>query len=88
MQLYFGDSLSRVTPIASLLKSSRNSLASQAPNREKDLEKFQFSRFLSFSRLTLATGSRVEAPVASLLRMLPTPFTTYSRVDLPIAKNT
>ena len=70
VQLCFSDSLSRVKPITSLLKSSRNSLASQAPNREKDLEKFQFSRFLSFSRLTLATGSRVEAPVASLLRML------------------
>ena len=70
MQLCFSDSLSRVKPITSLLKSSRNSLASQDPSREKDLEKLQFSGFLSFSRLTLATGSRVEAPVASLLRML------------------
>ena len=61
---------SHETPIASLLRSSCDSLASQAPNREKNLEKFQISRFLAFLRLTLVTSSWVEASVASLLRML------------------
>ena len=46
MQLSFGDSLSRVNPVMSLLSSSRDSLASQAPSREKDLEKI--SKFLGF----------------------------------------
>ena len=45
MQLCFSDSLSQVNPAVrlspELLKSSRDSLASQAPSREKDLEKFQ-----------------------------------------------
>ena len=61
---------SRETLIVSLRRSSRDSLVSQAPNREKDLEKFQFSGFLAFSQLTLTTGSRVEALVASLLKMI------------------
>ena len=51
--------------VASLLRSFRDSLASQAPSREKDLEKFQNFGFLGFSQFSLATGSRVEAPVAS-----------------------
>ena len=42
VQLCFGDSLLWVKLVASLLRSSCNSLASQAPNREKDLEKFQY----------------------------------------------
>ena len=61
---------SRETLVVSLTRSSRNSLASQAPSREKDLEKFQFSGFLAFSQLTLTTSSRVEALVASLLKMI------------------
>ena len=82
MQLCFSDSLSRVKPITSLLKSSRNSLASQDPSREKDLEKLQFSGFLSFSRLTLATGLQVEVPDTSLLKTL------RDLLDLSAAKNT
>ena len=39
-------------------------MVSQGPSCEKDLEKFQKSRFLAFSRLSLATCSRVEALVA------------------------
>ena len=43
-----------------------DSLVGQGPSRKKDLEKFQKSRFLAFSRLRLATCSGVEAPVVSL----------------------
>ena len=46
----FGDSLtghaSRKAPIASLLRSSHNSLASESPSHEKHLE--NFSKFLGF----------------------------------------
>ena len=73
VQLCFGDSASQVKQVASLLKSSHNSLASQAPSHKKDLENFQKYGFLAFSRFSLAIGSRVEALVAksrSLLRML------------------
>ena len=63
-QLTLMGQASRETSVASLLRSSHDSLASQAPSREKDLEKFQKSWFLGFSQLSFATGSRVEAPVA------------------------
>ena len=45
-----------------------NSLAGHSPSREKDLEFSQKFGFLDFSRLSLATCSRVEAPIARLLR--------------------
>ena len=50
-------------PVVSLHKALGDSLSSQGPSREKDLEKFQKLGFLGFLRLSLATGSRVEAPV-------------------------
>ena len=62
-RLCLASQASRETPVASLLRSFHDSLASQAPSREKDLEKFQKSWFLGFSQLNFATGSRVEAPV-------------------------
>ena len=45
-----------------------NSLAGKCFSREKGLEYFQKSRFSCFSRLRLATFSRVEGPVARRLR--------------------
>ena len=62
--LYLARQASRETPVDGLLISFHESLASQAPCRKKDLEKFQKSGFLEFLRLSLVTGSRVEAPVA------------------------
>ena len=63
---------SRVMPFASLLRSSRNSLVSESPNREKNLENFSkflgFFFFFPFSQLILAICLRVEAPIASLHR--------------------
>ena len=71
VQLYFGDSTSQVKPIASpqsraYTEAFGDSLASQGPSCEKDLEIFQNFGFLGSSQLSLATCSRVEAPVASL----------------------
>ena len=65
MKLCFGDSASWVKLVTSLLRSFHVSLASQTPSHEIDLEKFQKFGFLGFSLLSLATGSQVEAPVAS-----------------------
>ena len=56
---------SHVPPIASLLNSICDSLASQGLSCEKDLENFQKSGFLAFLWLSLATCLQVEAPVAS-----------------------
>ena len=60
---------SRAPPIASWLNLIRDSLASQGPSREKDLENFQKSGFLAFSWLSLATCLQVEAPVASFTQI-------------------
>ena len=70
-QLCFRDSLaghaSHEALVASLLRSSRDSLVSESPCRKKHLEFFfEISRFLAFLWLILATWSQVEAPVVSL----------------------
>ena len=62
-RLCLSSQASRKTPVASLLKSFCDSLASQAPSHKKDLEKFQNFGFLGFSQLCLVTGSLVEAPI-------------------------
>ena len=54
---------SREPLVASLLRSFRDSLVSQALSLEKDLEKFQTSKFFVFLQLSLVIGSRVEALV-------------------------
>ena len=61
---------SRIMPFVSLLRSSRDSLVSEFPNREKHLENFSkfLGFFFSFSQLILAICLRVEAPIASLHR--------------------
>ena len=76
---------SRETLIASLLKSSRDSLASQSPSCEKDLKKFQnfsvFSIFTTqFGDLFVSGRRYTEIFVAQLA--------TPSRVRLPVVKNT
>ena len=62
--LFCGSSQSRA-----YIEALGNSLVGQAPSREKDLEIFWKSRFLGFSWLSLATGSRAEALARGLLRM-------------------
>ena len=61
VQLCFSDSLSRVTPVVNLLRSSHYSLASQSPNCKKDLKKFQnfrvFSIFVTHFGDWFASGS-------------------------------
>ena len=61
--LYLAGQASRETLVMSLLRNFHDSLASQAPSCEKDLEKSQKSGFFGFLRLSLATGSWVEALV-------------------------
>ena len=65
----FGYSLvghaSRKAPVMSLLRISRDSLASESPSHKKQ---FKIFGFWSFSRLIFATWSRVEALVMSLHR--------------------
>ena len=55
---------SHMPQLQAYIEGSRDSMASQSPSREKDLEKFSKIRVLDFSRLTLVTCSQVEAPVA------------------------
>ena len=67
LQLTLVGQANRKTPIVSLLRSSRDSLASQSPSRKKYLE---ISGFLDFSRLNLVTYSWVETLVASLHKLI------------------
>ena len=54
---------SRMPQSQAYIEGSRDSMAGQSPSREKDLEFFQKFGILYFSRLYLATCSRVEASV-------------------------
>ena len=74
MQLCFNDSLYQVIKVKrphsqAYSEALRDSLASQAPSHEKDLEKFQKSGFSKFSQLMFATCLQVEALVVRLLRL-------------------
>ena len=85
VQLCFGDSTSRVKQVASLLRSFRDSLASQAPSHKKDLENYQKSGFFRI----FATQFGEWFMSGSFSREVYSEwFTTYSRVDLPVVKNT
>ena len=86
--LYLVGTASHEPLVTSLLRSFCDSLVGQALSRKKDLEKFQKFRFLAFSWLCLATGLRVEAPIASLLRLFHNSLRDLLRVDLSVVKNT
>ena len=69
VQPYFGNCASWVKQVASpqlrvYTKAPGDSLEGQGPSHEKYLENFQKSGFFGFSRLSLASDSRVEAPIA------------------------
>ena len=89
-QLALAGQSSCETPVASLLRSSRNSLASQTSSRKKDLEKFQiFQVFSIFAThfddwFTSGSSSRQFTQNASqlLLRLLASgPFSRKKHLD-------
>ena len=78
-------------PFASLLRSSRNSLVSESPNREKNLE--NFSKFLGFFFFFFFFHShnsfwRYVCEWKLQLRAYTEGFATHLRVDLPVVKKT
>ena len=88
MQLYFGDFDQQVKPVSSAqsrayTEALGESLAGQALNREKDLEKFLKSGFLAFLLLMLATRSSSREVYSECFA---TPFTTCSRVAFQLQK--
>ena len=88
-QLILTGHSNRETLVASLLRSSCDSLVSQAPCCEKDLEKFQNFLVLAFfcdSVWRLVRKWKLQLQVYS--ECFATPFVTYSQLDLPITKNT
>ena len=69
VQPYFGNCASWVKQVASpqlrvYTKAPGDSLEGQGPSHEKYLENFQKSGFFGFLRLSLASDSWVEAPIA------------------------
>ena len=75
MQLYSSNSFSQVTPIARPQSQAYSEALTtfwrvKPPVAKKTQKNFKISGFQHFLRLSLATGLQVEAPVASLLRML------------------
>ena len=83
-QLILAGHSNHETPVASLLRSSRDSLVSQAPYCGKDLEKFQNFLVLAFfcdSVWWLVHKWKLQSQVYS--ECFATPFATYSQLDLP-----
>ena len=80
---------SRMPRSQAYIEGFRDSLASQCPSREKDLEffpKIWVFKFLAtqFGDLFVSGSSSCEVYSESFTA----PFATFSRVDLPVAKNT
>ena len=93
LQLCFSDSLmgqaSHKTPIASLHKSSRDSLASQFPSHKKYLENIsKFLSFWHFRNLVWRLGREWRLQSRAYIEGFMTRLATYSQVDLLVAKNT
>lgn len=93
MHLWFGDSASRVKQVVSpqsraYTKALGDSLESQEPSCEKDLEKFQKYGFLIFLTQFVNLFMSGISSYEFYSEWFATPLMTYSWVDLPVAKNT